>query len=292
MRIGLQKISCVALGRAGTYSDGKLHFSPVLSHEKMLHLFSIKEYQKYLDEIDKIFTNFGVDSEYYPKDIEKAKKLVEEAKKHGIRMVIRKIRHIGTDKLPFVIKNFQDFLEEKGVNIMPNSCVTDLIVVDNVCKGVLLKGGENLNFDKIICAPGRVNAKWLQEISIKNKMPFEYDKVEVGVRVEFPATVMAKYSDLMYEAIFIFQSKTFEDVVRTFCHCPNGMVGVENYEGFVCVNGHSNSTHLSENSNFTLVSEITLTEPVENTTEYAKSIAQLATTIGSGKPILRFYKVK
>ena len=39
------------IGGAGTFSDGKLHFSPVLSHEKMFHLFSIKEYQKYLDDI-------------------------------------------------------------------------------------------------------------------------------------------------------------------------------------------------------------------------------------------------
>ena len=32
-------------GGAGTFSDGKLHFTPVLSHEKILHLYSIEEYQ-------------------------------------------------------------------------------------------------------------------------------------------------------------------------------------------------------------------------------------------------------
>ena len=32
------------VGGAGTFSDGKLHFSPVLSHEKILHLYSEKEY--------------------------------------------------------------------------------------------------------------------------------------------------------------------------------------------------------------------------------------------------------
>jgi hypothetical protein len=77
------------VGGAGTYSDGKLHFSPVLSHEKILHLFTINEYQKYLDEVDKIFTGFGVDSDYYPKDMKKANEFVQEAKKHDITLVIR-----------------------------------------------------------------------------------------------------------------------------------------------------------------------------------------------------------
>ena len=65
------------------------------------------------------------------------------------------------------------------------------------------------------------------------------------------------------------------------------MVAIEDYEGFVCVNGHSNSDHNSENSNFAFVTEIQLTKPVENTTKYAKSIAKLANTIGGGKPILQ-----
>ena len=275
------------IGGAGTFSDGKLHFSPVLSHEKMLHLFSIKEYQTYLYQVDKIFTDFGVDADYYPKDVNKAKDFVEDVKKHDIRLVIRRIRHVGTDKLPKIIKGFQDYLQNKGVNILTEMQVDDLIVNSSGCQGVKLKSGKILNFDKIILAPGRISTKWLQDICSKYKIPYEYDKIEVGVRVEFPAIVMKKYSDLFYEAIFLLQSKTFEDVVRTFCPCPNGLVGVEDYQGFVCVNGHSNSDNLSENSNFAFVSEVVLTEPIENTTDYGKSIAQLATTIGGGKPIIQ-----
>ena len=43
----------------------------------------------------------------------------------------------------------------------------------------------------------------------------------------------------------------------------------------------------SENSNFALVTEVNLTQPVENTIKYGKSIAKLATTIGGGKPLLQ-----
>jgi uncharacterized FAD-dependent dehydrogenase len=222
--------------------------------------------------------------------MKEAIELAEEAKKYDIRLILRKIRHVGTDKLPNIIKNFQDFLEDNKVNIITKTVIEDLIVNENVCNGIVLKSGEELKSDRIILAPGRVNTKWLQDLSKKHSIQYQYEKIEVGVRVEFPAIVMKKYSDALYEAIFLLRSKTFDDVVRTLCPCPNGTVSVEDYEGFVCVNGHSDSEHLSENSNFALVSEVFLTEPIENTVEYGKSIAQLATTIGGGKPIIQRLK--
>jgi uncharacterized FAD-dependent dehydrogenase len=111
--------------------------------------------------------------------------------------------------------------------------------------------------------------------------------VEVGVRVEFPESILKRYAEALYEIVLKIRTKTFDDIVRTFCSCPNGYVAIENYHGYVCVNGHSTSNHESENSNFAFVCEVNLTEPVENSIEYAESIAKLATTIGGGKPILQ-----
>jgi len=275
------------VGGAGTFSDGKLHFTPVLSHEKMLNLYSVDEYQEYLDYVDKILTDFGVDAEYYPKNIDEVEKLVDEAKKHGIHLFIRKARHVGSDKLPFVIKRFEEYLLEKNIKILTEKEVTDLIIENDTVKGVVLKTGENIMSDYVIASPGRIKAKWLQDIAKKLNLGYDYEKVEVGVRVEFPDGVMKKHADLMYETIFLIHTPSFDDPVRTFCPCPNGMVAIEDYEGFVCVNGHSNSDHKSVNSNFAFLSEIVLTEPVENTIDYAKSIATLASTIGGGKPILQ-----
>ena len=80
---------------------------------------------------------------------------------------------------------------------------------------------------------------------------------------------------------------TYHDIVRTFCSCPSGMVAIETYDGYICVNGHSNSNHDSENSNFAFLCEINLTSPVENSVIYAKAIAEVASTIGGGKPLLQ-----
>ncbi|MFH1506788.1 MAG: FAD-dependent protein [archaeon] len=274
------------VGGAGTYSDGKLHCTPVLSHEKMMDIYSPKEYQKVVDFVDSVFTKFGVPEDYYPTDMAEVQKLVDKCKKHSVHLYVRKTRHVGSDKLPNVIKNFEDSLVKKGVDLKTETEVMDIITKNGKCVGVKTDKEEILA-KTVLLAPGRTKARWLQEIAVTNKLKTEYQKVEVGVRIEFPEGIMRKYSDLMYENIFYVQTPSFDDPMRTFCPCPKGLVAIEDYEDFVCVNGHSNSTHLSENSNFAFVTEIKLTEPVENTTSYAKSIAILATRLGGGKPLIQ-----
>jgi len=275
------------VGGAGTFSDGKLHFTPVLSHEKMFHLYSATEYQTYLDYVDRIFTEFGVTSPYYPRNQEETQGLVDECKKQGIQLFIRKTRHVGSDILPGIIQNFTDYIIKNGVELKTETEVDDIMNDAGTLKGVRLITGEEITGKTVLLAPGRYNARWLQELCKRYNIEHSFEKVEIGVRVEFPSIIMKKFSDAMYETIFRMHTPTFDDPVRTFCPCPNGMVATEEYEGFVCVNGHSNSDHISENSNFAFVTEISLTEPVENTILYGKSIALLATTIGGGMPIIQ-----
>ena len=282
-----KKDATCGVGGSGTFSDGKLHFSVVLSHEKMLHLYTDAEYKRYIDEVDEIFVEHGVNSESYPKDKETVNQLVDEAKTHGIQLFVRELKHVGSDKLPEVVKNFVDRLEKKGVDIITESEVTDILTESGKCLGVLLDDGSEINADQTIIAPGRVGARWLQKIAEKHNLNYKYDVVEVGVRVEFPEIVMRRYAELMYEAIFKVHTPTFDDVIRTFCPCPKGMVAIEDYQDFVCVNGHSNADSKTNNSNFALVTEVSLTEPLENTTKYGKSIGKLATTLGGGKPIIQ-----
>jgi len=116
----------VGIGGAGTYSDGKLTLTANLSHEKAFHLISKYEYQKILNSVDRIFTRFGVDSEYYPKETSELKDLIKEAESNDIELVIRRARHVGTDKLKMFVKNFQEFLISKGVEIKDCTTVEDI----------------------------------------------------------------------------------------------------------------------------------------------------------------------
>lgn len=273
-------------GGAGTYSDGKLHFTPKLSHERTFHLIKPNDYQDILNEIDETFMYFGVTAEEFPKNKEEVAQLIEEAQRQDIELIVRRTKHVGTDNLKIVMKKFQDHLETHGVSLLERTEVTDFIVEDNHIKGVVTNKG-NLYALKILAAPGRVKARWFQDICTKYNIDFMYDMVEVGVRVEFPEGVMKRYAETLYEVVLKVRTTTFDDIVRTFCSCPHGYVAREDYQGYVCVNGYSNSDHSSKNSNFALVCEVNLTEPVENSIAYAQSIAELASTIGGQKPVLQ-----
>ncbi|MGB9623205.1 MAG: NAD(P)/FAD-dependent oxidoreductase, partial [Candidatus Bathyarchaeia archaeon] len=73
-----------------------------------------------------------------------------------------------------------------------------------------------------------------------------------------------------------------------FCTCPRGFVVREAYgEGLFGVNGYSMRDTGSSNVNFALLTKVGLTEPLENTMEYGRRIAQLSNTIGGGRPLLQ-----
>lgn len=274
------------VGGTGTFSDGKLHFSPNLSHEKMFHLYTQSEYEKYLRYVDKLFIHFGVDAPISPHSNHEAEKLVDKCRKKGVKIFSRKLRHVGSDKLPGVIGNFVDELQELGVEILTETTVTDLILNGKLVKGVNTNRG-NILAPAVLMAPGRLGSLWLQELMRRLKIEFTYDKVEVGVRVEFPAAITAIHNRVLYEAIYAVRTPTYDDIVRTFCPCQNGYVATENYGEYLCVNGHSTSKYDSPNSNFAFVCEIYLNEPQENTTAYAIQIAKLANVIGGGKPLIQ-----
>jgi uncharacterized FAD-dependent dehydrogenase len=277
----------IGIGGAGTFSDGKLTLTANLSHEKAFHLISKFEYQKILDYVDTIFNEYGIDAEYFPKETEELKKLIEEAELNDIELVTRKARHVGTDKLKIFIQKFQEFLLAKGVEILDQTKIEDIVVEDKRVVGVKTSEGNIIKGKKVLLAPGRVNARWLQKLADTYDIKYIYDKVEVGVRVEFPSSIMKRQAETLYETVYRVRTKTYQDIVRTFCSCPNGLVAIEKYENYICVNGHSNSDHGSKNSNFAFLCEVNLKEPLENSIAYAKSVAELTSLLGGGKPILQ-----
>jgi len=272
-------------GGGGTFSDGKLHFDLCLSQEKLLDFISENEAQELVNRVEKDFLDFGVDAPITPKGIEEAEVFIEKCQRHNISLYPRKIRHVGSDVLPIVIRRMRQKLTELGVEIITNCEITEIKQQNGVFE---LHSSEKIFTSSILLiAPGRIGTKWLQRVSEKIGLKYEYQKIEIGVRVEFPASITRKQTEVMYEAIYALHTPTFDDLMRTLCPCPNGYVAVENYDDYVCVNGHSNSQNESPNSNFALLQEVVLTDPVENTTDYAIAVARLTTTLGGGKPLVQ-----
>jgi len=273
------------VGGGGTFSDGKLHFSLNLSHEKLLDFLSRENSQKLIDYVEEIFLKYGVTAPITPTNFDEVNNLVKRCQRHNVRLYVRRCRHVGSDALPNIISKMVSSLKRSKVVFETNTEVVDIRKRKELFN---IKTSErDFVSKKVLLAPGRVGAKWLQDISGRLKISYEYQKVEAGVRVEFPSSVMEDHSKIMYENIYSLQTPSFDDTMRTFCPCPGGLVAVEDYGGYICVNGHSNSDNNSPNSNFALLQEIMLTEPIENTTDYVISIAKLATTLGGGKPIIQ-----
>jgi hypothetical protein len=231
-----------------------------------------------------------MDSELYPSNMDEAREIQKEVAKTGARLLIIKQKHLGSDKLPLYIKEFTDFLENKGVTIYQNTDVVDIVSKSKDEHDVIMKTktkDETITTKNVIVAPGRTGAKWVQELADKYQIPYTSQSIEIGVRVEVRKEILEDITSIIYDPTIFIKTDTYTDEIRTFCTNPGGYVTKENYYGFICVNGHSLKDVKSMNSNFAFISKVGLTEPVTNTRLYGESIARIANTLGDGKPIVQ-----
>ncbi len=274
------------VGGAGTFSDGTLNLNPEIGGNLMDFTNRIEAWNL-VNQVDKIFLKYGVPKglQYYdPTKIEKLKRV---ALSYGAKFVETRQRHIGSDNSPEIIKNFKSNLEKRGVEFLLNSEVSGLIIENNCCNGVILKNGKEIRAGKILLAPGRVGAEFINNLVEKHKIEFFYGEIDIGVRIEVPAIVTNSITEINRDPKFHIYTKIYDDFIRTFCTNEHGFVVKEEQDSFVTVNGHSLRKTKSENTNFAFLVSIKLTKPLENTTKYGKSIAKLATTIGGGKPLIQ-----
>ena len=91
--------------------------------------------------------------------------------------------------------------------------------------------------------------------------------------VELPAEVFAHLTDELYESKIVYRTQKFEDLVRTFCMNPRGVVVKENTNGIVTVNGHSYEDPAlhTENTNFALLVSKHFSEPFKDSNGYGKA---------------------
>lgn len=274
-------------GGAGTFSDGKLNFIPKLGKSDLFKYMSQSEAYKLIDDTEEIFTKFKMDSDVYPSNMDEANQIKKEVAKTGARLLVIKQKHLGSDKLPGYIKDFTDYLENKGVEIYENANVSDIISKKEDEHELVIDGKESIIAKNVVVAPGRTGAKWIQELADKYSIPYTSQSIEIGVRVEVRKEILEDITNVIYDPTIFIKTDTYTDEIRTFCTNPGGFVAKENYYGFICVNGHSLKDIKSNNSNFAFISKVGLTEPVTNTRLYGESIARIANTLGDGKPIIQ-----
>ncbi len=273
------------IGGAGGLSDGTINLRPDIGGN-LADLTHDENYSWQLVwEVDRIFLKHGAPKNLFKGNPEQIRDWERKAAQAGVKFIPIIQRHIGSDHTPEVIGSIKQHLEGRGVKFLLWTKVLEFRQGEAV-----VKRGKDVFTVKakyIIVAPGRGGADWFHDVAQKIGLKARHGPIDVGVRVEVPAIVMEPITSINHDPKFHIYTDTYDDFVRTFCTNPNGFVVEERYDGYVGVNGHSMRDRKSNNTNFAFLSRIELTEPVEDTTAYGKSIAQLSTTIGGGKPLLQ-----
>jgi hypothetical protein len=276
------------IGGAGLFSDGKLNFIHKLGKTDLTQFLPESEARLLIDETELIFNRFGMDGKIFPTDRERANQIRKEARKSGIDLLIIKQKHLGSDNLPSHIAAMADYIENSGVEFHHLEEAHDIIVEDGAVVG-LVTDKASYRSNNIIMAPGRVGAEWVGQLARKNNIDVSQRGIEVGVRVEVHNEILQDICSVIYDPTFFIRTSKYDDQTRTFCTNFGGFVALENYQDFVCVNGHAYMDRKSNNSNFAFLSKVVLNDPVEDNQAYGESIGKLATLIGGGKPILQRY---
>lgn len=276
-------------GGAGAFSDGKLTLTTEFGGW-LDNYIGKEKLSFFIDYVDKVYVENGAPNKVYGQDDESFEILRQRAALANLKLLKANIRHMGTDNTLKVLQNMKADLD-KRVHIKTNEAVEDILVENDQVLGVKTKH-DSYFAPRIICAPGRDGAQWFSEQSKKINLPLINNQVDIGVRVELPAVVLQEFSDKIYEPKIVYNTKQFDDLVRTFCVNPNGHVVIENTNGIITVNGHSFAESKSNNSNFALLLSQEFTEPFNQPILYGRYIASLANMLSGGIIVQRYGDLK
>ena len=177
--------------------------------------------------------------------------------------------HIGTDRLPEIVKNIRTCIEDHGGEYHFDSRVTDIQQTEEGFE--VFCGKNSFKARKVILATGH-SARDIYELFQAKGWTLEAKGFALGVRVEHPQWLInqiryhGKYQPFMPTAEYSFVQQVEERGVFSFCMCPGGiLVPSSTEDGTVVLNGMSNAARNSKWANAGVVVQI---EPGDQPEEY------------------------
>ena len=271
-------------GGAGAFSDGKYNITNDFGGALYEYIGKKKalELMQYVDEINLKFGGEG--TKLYTTAGSRFKRLCIQ---NDLHLLEASVRHLGTDINYIVLENLYAYLKDK-VTFFFDTPVDSVKIIPG---GYAVKCGTELyTCEKCIVSVGRIGSKWMEQVCKELDIQTKSNRVDIGVRVELPATVFAHLTDELYESKIVYRTKQYGDKVRTFCMNPKGAVVNENTNGIITVNGHSyeDPAKQTENTNFALLVSKEFSEPFKDSNGYGESIARLSNMLGGGVIVQRF----
>lgn len=219
---------CFGEGGAGTFSDGKL--------------FTRSKKRGNVREILELLVQHGASPE----------------------ILVDAHPHIGSDRLPHIIKNIRNTILESGGEMLFGSRVTSLILEENRAKGVIVNGSDRIEGDAIILATGH-SARDVYRFLKDQGVRMEAKGLAIGVRLEHPQNLIDRIQyhsksgrgRWLPPAEYNFVTQCDGRGVYSFCMCPGGVVVPSASGPFQsAVNGMSASSRSSIWANSGMVVEV------------------------------------
>ncbi|WP_430810523.1 MULTISPECIES: NAD(P)/FAD-dependent oxidoreductase [unclassified Carboxylicivirga] len=194
------------------------------------------------------------------------RKILEVFKFHGASndILVDAHPHIGTDKLPEVIKAMRQSIINAGGEVHFNTRVSNLIIKDERVKGVETAQGDTLYAAAVVLATGH-SARDIYYMLDDNKVALEAKTWAMGVRVEHPQELIDQIQyhspkgrgDYLPAATYSLSCQMDERGVYSFCMCPGGFIvpAMTDADEMV-VNGMSPSRRNSPWANSGMVVEV------------------------------------
>jgi len=267
-------------GGAGAFSDGKLTISPQVGGQ-LAQFVSREHLEALIGEVEETYVRFGAPERVYGADEDVSRELARKAALADLEFVPTRMRHMGTDGCLQVLKHMRSEVET-STDVRTDAQVTEILTHEGIACGVRTADARVVQSRYVVVAPGREGAQWFHQQSDELHLERADNPVDIGVRVELPAAVMEPLTSVVYEPKLLFNSKEFDDRVRTFCVCPYGEVVTERSDSTITVNGHSYADKRTENTNFALLVTTRFTEPFREPIAYGQYVARLANLLSEG----------
>ena len=271
-------------GGAGAFSDGKYNITNQFGGTLYEYVGKSEaiELMKYVDDINMRYGGEG--TRLYSTANSDIKRTCLQ---NGLHLLDAQVRHLGTDINYVVLGNLYNELRDK-VDFFFNTAITGIEKTEGGYR--VIAGEKSYTCENCVVSVGRSGSKWMEGVCESMGIPTRSNRVDIGVRVELPAQIFAHLTDKLYESKIVYRTEKFEDLVRTFCMNPYGVVVNENTNGIVTVNGHSyeDKSRHTENTNFALLVSKHFSEPFKDSNGYGESIARLSNMLGGGVIVQRF----
>lgn len=253
---------------AGLFSDGKAHFHPEIIELANMGLTGPQETQDLLNYTESLFETWGMDSPVYPVSNEAALQLSKEVESMHLGgefelQVKKRTRHIGSDRLPALVGRMLSQIHDQGdVDISLRSELIDYDYRDGASLLTVQNKREihQVIADQTFIGLGRRGSWQVQGIMDKFSIPYTYQAVRIGGRVELPYEVMKRITDVNYNPCF----RQFPEggvPTFTFCANPMGYLTVESLvPGVAGINGESRAYEKSPFTNFAVLTELPVPE--------------------------------